>query len=218
MNNIRLLDSLLKRMDARTETIVVTEPFVSAPERCILIFDRSGSMATNDYLPTRLLAAFDAGIEFLHARKATGLPDLISVVLFDNAAEFVCRDVSLNKAVEILTRLKSKNPIRGGTDINSGLVAAESHYEQERQNYSNRIVLLTDGNGGNPICTARRLHKTGVLVDVIGIAGTPEDVAEEEMRKVASFIKGTSRYRFIGNKAELLQHFKTIATDLMRVK
>ena len=218
MSNIRLLDSLLKRMDARTGAIVVEEPFASAPERCVLIFDRSGSMSTADYPPTRLLAAFDAGLEFLQAREATGLPDMISVVLFDTNAEFICRDASINEVVNVLIRLKAENPIGGGTDINSGLVAAEDHFRQERQSCRDRVVLLTDGFGGNPIRTARRLHEAGVLIDVIGIAGTPEDVAEEEMRKVASFINGMSRYRFIGNRTDLLQHFKTIATDLMRVK
>lgn len=218
MNNVRLLDSLLKRMDTRKEAIVVEEPFASAPECCVLIFDRSWSMSTNDYPPTRLLAAFDAGIEFLQARKATGLSDLISVVMFDTNAEFICGDVGINEAVEVLTDLKAENRLGSGTDVNSGLVMAEDRFRRERQNCINRIVLLTDGHGGNPIRTARRLHDAGVLVDVIGIAGTPEDVAEEEMRKVASFINGTSRYRFIGNRAELLRHFKTIATDLVRVK
>ena len=216
--NIRLLDTLLKRMDAGTEAIVVQEPFASGPERCILIFDRSGSMSLEDYPPSRLLAAFDAGLEFVNAKQAAGLSDLISIILFDNAAEIVCEDLSLNKAVGVLNSLKMKDPIGGGTDINSGLVAAEHHFRRALQNYKNRIVLLTDGQGGNPMRTGQRLRDAGVLIDIIGVAGDPASVAEEDLRKVASVINGVSRYRFIGNRAELLQHFKSIATDLMRVK
>lgn len=217
MNNIRLLDSLLKRMDAGTEAIVVREPFASEPERCILIFDCSGSMSFEDYPPSRLLAAFDAGLEFVDAKLAARRPDLISVFLFDDQATIVCEDVSLHEATRVLKKLKARNPIGGGTDINSGLVAAERHFRRPLQNYRNRIALLTDGHGGNPVKTGRRLREAGVLIDVIGVAGEPAAVAEAELRKVASVVNGVSRYRFIGNRAELLQHFKTIATDLMRV-
>lgn len=215
--NIRLLDTLLKRMDAGTEAIMVQKPFASGPERCVLIFDRSGSMSLGDYPPTRLLAAFDAGLEFVNAKQDAGLPDLISIVLFDNTAEIVCEDFSLKKAVGVLKSLKAENPIQGGTDINSGLIVAERHFRCAFQNYKNRIVLLTDGQGGNPVKTGQRLREAGVLIDIIGVAGDPASVAEEDLRQVASVINGVSRYRFIGNRAELLQHFKSIATDLMRV-
>ena len=214
--NIRLLNTLLKRMDAGTEAIVVQEPFASDPEDCVLVFDRSGSMSCTDYPETRLLAAFDAGLEFVNAKRTAKLSDLISIILFDDEATIVCEDVSLNRAVAVLNNLKVKNPICGGTDINAGLVAAERHFLRALRNYRSRIVLLTDGQGGNPIHTAQRLHKSNVRVDVIGIAGTPEEVAEEEMRKLASTINGKNYYRYIRDRTELLQHFKTIATDLMR--
>lgn len=221
MNNIRLLDTLLKRMDARPETIVARMSDASGPERCILLFDCSGSMSADDYPETRLKAGFDAGIEYLYARMALQASDLITVALFDDEAEIVCKDVGLSEAVGVLARLKAQHPIGGGTDIDAGLVAAESSFRRRKGNYKNRIVVLTDGHGGDPIRTARRLHDAGVVIDVIGIAGRAKDVAEEEMRKVASTltINGVTmnRYRYIGNRAELLDHFKSIATDLMMV-
>ena len=79
-------------------------------------------------------------------------------------------------------------------------------------------MLLTDGHGGDFIRTGQRLRGAGVLIDIIGIAGDPSAVAEEDLKKVASVVNGASRYRFIKNRAELLQHFKTIANDLRQVK
>ena len=218
MNNIRLLDSLLKRMDAEAEAILVQEPGASEPEDCVLIFDRSGSMSLNDYLPTRLLAAFDAGLEFVDAKRAARLSDLISIILFDDTATVACEDVTLDEAVIILNDLKAANPIGGGTDINSGLVAAEQHFRRAAPNYKKRIVLLTDGHGGNPVRTGQRLREAGVWLQTVGVAGAPGSVAEEDLRKISSIINGVCCYRFIGDRAELLKHFKNLATDLMRVK
>jgi len=218
MNNIKILDSLLQRMDVKPETIVVQMSDAAGPERCMLLFDRSGSMSASDYPETRLKAGFDAGIEYLRARMGLGVSDLISVILFDDDAEIVCEDVSLTEAVAILKRLKAQDPIRGGTDINSGLLVAEDRLRHRRGNYRDRIVLLTDGHGGDPIRTARRLHSAGVVIDVIGIAGSEDMVAADEMRKVASTLHNVNHYRWIGTRAELLNHFKSIATGLMRVK
>ena len=215
--NSRLLDTLLLRMDAGPEARVERVPCASGAERTDLLLDCSGSMDAGDYPPTRLQAAFDAGLEFVTARKGAGFADRISVVLFNKDAKFICRDVSLDKGMEVLRRLKVQNPIGGGTDLNAGLAAAEQHFCRTLEGYQNRIVLLTDGHGGNPVQTGERLRAAGVLLDVIGVAGDPAAVAEEQLRKIASVINGVSRYRFIGNRAELLQHFKTIATNLMRV-
>ena len=215
--NTRLLDSLLKRLGAGPQAQPVQGPCASGRERSVLIFDRSGSMSFEDYPPTRLLAAFDAGMEFITARKGRGLPDLVSIILFDTEAEFICQDIHLNEAGKVLTSLKEQAEIGGGTDINSGLIAAERHFHHALQGYKNRIVLLTDGHGGNPVRTGKRLREAGVVIDIIGVAGEPILVAEEQLRQVASVINGISRYRFIGNRAELLRHFQSIATDLMQV-
>jgi Mg-chelatase subunit ChlD len=204
-------------MDARPQTIVVQMSDAAGPERCILLFDRSGSMSADDYRETRLKAGFDAGIEYLRARMALLVEDLITVILFDDDAEVVCEDVGLNEAVGVLSRLKAKHPIGGGTDINAGLLVAEDRFRHRRDNYRDRVVLLTDGHGGDPIRTARRLHSAGIIVDVIGIAGTEDGVAADEMRKVASTVNGVNRYRWIGNRTDLLNHFRSIATGLVRV-
>ncbi len=221
--NAKLLGTLLKRMDgmeeAREEVVEVWQPFASEPEYCVLVFDVSGSMLCADYRPSRIQAALDSGLEFTQAKLLARRPDTISIVLFDDKAKVVCRDVSLDEAVKVLRNLKDDpDVIGGGTDINAGLLAAEDLFRKTTKDRRKRVVLLTDGHGGEPVPTGKRLQASGVLVDVIGVAGHPGAVAETELRQVASVIKGVSRYRYIGNREELLQHFKTIATDLMRVK
>ncbi len=221
--NSMLLGRLLKRMDgrkeAREEVVEVWSPRASGPEYCVLVFDRSGSMLCNDYSPCRILAALDSGLEFVYAKLQARCPDTIGIVLFDDEARVVCREVSLDEAIKILRNLKADpSVIGGGTDIKVGLLAAENLFQKVANERRKRLILLTDGHGGEPVPTGKRLQADGVLVDVIGVAGSPAAVAEAELRQVASVINGANRYRFIGNRAELLQHFRTIATDLIQVK
>ena len=217
--NIRLIDSLIKRLDAGADTIAKPRPMIALyPERCILILDRSGSMGATDYPVTRLLAALDAAIEFVSVKLQREFSDLVSIILFDDGAEIVCEDVSLSEAIGCLRRLKVSNPIAGGTDLNAGIAAAEEIFQNHREGFKNRIVLLTDGQGGNPIRTAERLRRSGVVIDSIGVAGDPSSVDEATLIKISSVIDGRSRYRFIANKAELINHFKSIATNLRMVR
>lgn len=216
--NIQLLNTLLRRMNAGEEAIEVYEPFASGPEHCILVFDRSGSMADDDYPPSRLQAAFDAGLEFVDAKLSAGLTDLISIVMFDTYANAECQKKPPDEAARVLRYLKRMCQVGGGTDINSGFTEAEQQLRRSPRDFRKRIILLTDGHGGDFMQTGHRLLKAGVMIDIIGVAGKPSDVAEEDLRKVASVINGVNRYRFIGNRAELLQHFKNIATDLVQVK
>jgi len=78
-----------------------------------------------------------------------------------------------------------------------------------------RIILLTDGehNGlSNPEKVADRLKNTGVIIDCIGIGGTPKDVDEKLLKKIASRDRnGSIRYCFIGNKQSLLRKYETLA-------
>lgn len=78
-----------------------------------------------------------------------------------------------------------------------------------------RIIMLTDGehNGlSNPEKVADRLKNAGVIIDCIGIGGTPKDVDEKLLKKIASRDRnGSIRYCFIGNKQSLLRKYETLA-------
>ena len=77
-----------------------------------------------------------------------------------------------------------------------------------------RIILLTDGehNGfSNPEKVADRLKNAGVVIDCVGIGGTPKDVDEKLLKKIASRDRnGSIRYCFIGNKQSLLRKYETL--------
>jgi hypothetical protein len=79
-----------------------------------------------------------------------------------------------------------------------------------------RIVLLTDGHGGQPLKTANELKANGVFIDVIGIGGSPSAVNEQLLRKIASTVNGDTRYRFISSRKDLFQHFRQLAEKLVK--
>jgi len=84
-----------------------------------------------------------------------------------------------------------------------------------------RIIMLTDGehNGfSNPEKVADRLKNTGVIIDCIGIGGTPKDVDEKLLKKIASRDQnGTIRYCFIGDQQTLLRKYEDLARHIRPV-
>ncbi|MFC1780792.1 VWA domain-containing protein [Planctomycetota bacterium] len=81
-----------------------------------------------------------------------------------------------------------------------------------------RIILLTDGEHNaisNPETVADRLKKAGVIIDCIGIGGTPADIDEKLLKKIASRNPdGTIRYCFIGDQQALLRKYETLARHI----
>jgi hypothetical protein len=81
-----------------------------------------------------------------------------------------------------------------------------------------RIVLLTDGAhnwGSSPERTARNLKEAGVIIDCIGIGGSPEEVGERLLRTIASSNPdGSIRYCFIGDKEQLIKKYEQLANRL----
>ncbi len=81
-----------------------------------------------------------------------------------------------------------------------------------------RIIMLTDGehNGdGNPVRIAGRLKKAGVVIECIGIAGSPEDVDEAMLKRIASRDEtGKPRYCFIGDTTGLIRKYKSMANQI----
>lgn len=81
-----------------------------------------------------------------------------------------------------------------------------------------RIILLTDGEhntGSCPLKVASRLKNAGVLIDCIGIGGTPTDVDEQLLNTIASRNSdGTIRYCFIGDQQALIRKYETLARHI----
>ncbi|MCK4998030.1 MAG: VWA domain-containing protein [Anaerohalosphaera sp.] len=84
-----------------------------------------------------------------------------------------------------------------------------------------RIIMLTDGEhnqGGCPLAIASRLKSSGVIIDCIGIGGSPADVDEALLKQIASQNPdGSIRYCFIGDQQQLLRKYQTLARHIQVV-
>ena len=84
-----------------------------------------------------------------------------------------------------------------------------------------RIIMLTDGehNGdGDPVQVADRLKKAGVIIECIGIAGSPNEVDEAMLKRIASRDgTGKPRYCFIGDTTSLIRKYKSMANQIRPV-
>ncbi len=84
-----------------------------------------------------------------------------------------------------------------------------------------RIIMLTDGehNGdGDPVQVADRLKKAGVIIECIGIAGSPNEVDEVMLKRIASCDEtGKPRYCFIGDTTSLIRKYKFMANQIRPV-
>lgn len=183
-----------------------------------VILDASGSMAGLDFPPDRFLAARDAVHSFLEARVSAYPEDRASLVVFNQHARVLYRAIPICRALDAFYRTLSRVEPDGGTNIASGFIAAGSLMRHRSPNIQRRILLLTDGGDGrSSLSSATQLKEDGIIIDVIGIGGSPKDVDEPYLRQIASVINGTCRYRFIADRDRLLSHFATIARDLVHI-
>lgn len=182
--------------------------------------DKSGSMATSDCNPSRIEAGKIAAEQYIRRRAQLSPGDQVGLISFDSRAEVVLGLTSISDTSTIMRHLRSLKA-GGGTDINQGLKAAEQvlfnyHWPNIPRNRFKRILLLTDGHGGNPIRTAKRLKAKGVLIEAIGIGGDPSAVDEKLLKKVATTdSNGFTHYWFFRDTESLVAHYEDLATGII---
>lgn len=99
-------------------------------------------------------------------------------------------------------------------------IEPENHKQQPSRSDGNlkRIIMLTDGehNGSvSPLAIASRLKNAGVIIDCIGIGGSPKDVDEKLLKQIASKnYDGSIRYCFIGDQQQLLRKYQSMAQHI----
>jgi von Willebrand factor type A domain len=205
------------------------------------ILDLSGSMDISDYQPNRLGAAIMATEAMLHEKIKLRPHDKVGIVGFSDKGIRVCPLTKVKDSQKIFRSLKNLNTI-GSTNFVAGLKTAREMFEGEAgirrpkpgmlqlllgqakpEPATGRItkfvphaIFLSDGqhNGSsNAIHAAKKLKQLGVILDCIGIGGSPADVDEDCLKAMASAgPDGKPRYRFIGDSHTLLQDFKRMAT------
>ena len=169
-------------------------------ELLFYVGDVSGSMGEPyDERFLKIEAAIRANTAMVVQKAQLDPDDEVGLITFNHAARLLePLTVLRNKKASIIQSLQSLHA-SGGTDINQGLEVARDHFQWQRSGAVRRVVLLTDGHGGDPLGTAAYLKERGVVIDVIGIGPSPSEVDEGLLRKVASVVDGASRYRFISD-------------------
>ncbi len=213
----------------------------STPTYLICILDRSGSMGIEDYPPTRLLAGIRA-IEAALDEKIKYRPqDKIGIVAFSEKSRCICPFTDVADRQKIVQSLKNLHPL-STTDFVKGLNTARKMFEEEvgiRRQVPSLLrklllmpseagmpkqrtttlklhaALISDGahtEKSDPILAAEKLREIGVVLECIGIGGSPKDVDEECLKAMASTgPDGKPRYRFIGDTHALIQDFRRMA-------
>ena len=226
----RAADSFFEWLSAGTSgvdaSIVAQKPSLSADsDRCIPrdtvnVLDVSGSMGGFDYPPTRLDGGIKASIEYVDVRIEQSPNDRVAVVSFNSTARIVLSLTPITSKEKIISAIRNLTA-GGGTDIAEGLKAAAEIFEAEPQsNRQRHIIVLTDGHGGRPLKIAGKLKtEYGAVINVVGIAASCGDVNESLLRKVATTDPdGFCHYRFIKDAEALSQHYRQLATGIVRYR
>ena len=182
----------------------------------VLILDASASMQTRDWPPTRLEGAREAAKAFVR-RLAHQEPEArVGVVAYGTSADTVHRLAPVSDHASIACATDRIHTL-GGTSITTGLEAAARLLEPNGRPV--QIVLLSDGHhntGPKPEKIAERL-KQRATIECVGIGGQPEDVDEKLLKWIASaYPDGRKRYRWIGDKEQLIKHFRDLGGGLTR--
>ena len=190
-------------------------PLIMGFTLVIIIIDRSFSMSSDDYSPSRIKAAINAACEYVRKLVKQNVQAQISVISFSNDSKVVVFPTSTNNFKCIVDGLHSI-AIDGCTNIGSGLKEAKKLITKFSGENS-QIILLTDGYGDCNVNISDNLKKTyKTTIDVIGIGGSPSEVNEILLRKIATTDPdGTSHYRFIKDAHSLEKHYRQLASGLV---
>jgi Mg-chelatase subunit ChlD len=182
----------------------------------IIIIDASGSMFSKDWKPSRLKAAQEAAKAFAERLMSEDPDAYIAVIAYGSCATLLIELTAARKLNRLFEAIDSISDL-GSTNITAGLEIASHLLESNRS--LGQIVLLTDGHhntGHNPKSTSDKLKELAII-ECIGIGGTPKDVDERLLKYIASsYPDGSKRYRWIGDKEKLVQHFHNLAGRIVR--
>jgi Mg-chelatase subunit ChlD len=174
--------------------------------------DVSGSMGERyDDRHSKIAAAIRAAASLVLQKSRVDPNDRVGVVAFHGKAYSVAALAPVGTQKQQLIQAIMSLRDGGNTDINAGLKVARDIFDWTQSDVVRRIVLLTDGHGGDPLHTAEELKARGVVIDVIGVGENPAGVDEKLLKKVASFVEGKLRYRFIKDEQTLVDYYTQLA-------
>jgi Mg-chelatase subunit ChlD len=192
------------------------DPAIYAQECVVdeLVVDVSPSMDEPDYPPSRLEGAQKAATRFLNRRREVNPKDLVGIVAFSERAKVIAPPVPVADNFSDLCDAIQSLSTSSCTNIAAGLKLAHREIARVRHPRKPRILLLTDGHsntGSDPETAASEVKNAGIQLDIIGIGGSPEEVNEPMLKRMASVLEGQRRYWFIRSVGQLVRKFEALA-------
>lgn len=188
----------------------------SSTKNAVLVLDASPSMDSTDWKPSRLRAAKKAAREYV-TRLASDAPNtLVAVVAFSGNAQVVCPPTPACNARR-LHRAIDRIETSSSTNITAGLKETDRLLRGTKG--ACQVVLLTDGhhNGATSPGKIAKAVRAVATLEIVGIGGSPEDVDERLLKRIASkYPDDKPRYRWIGEKERLVKEFQNLAGRLAR--
>ena len=182
----------------------------------VLVIDASPSMNQNDWKPSRLMGAKESASAYIKQLAQENPDACIALVQYSSTAKITV-PLTPCRYSERIQNLIYKIQTGFMTNITSGLKSAYEICSKCHGTY--QVVLLSDGYhnlGLNPRRISDKLKKYATI-ECVGIGGNPSNVDEKLLKYIASFRPdGTKRYRWIGKKEVLVQHFRELAGGLAR--
>lgn len=173
------------------------------PVNLNVVLDRSGSMGSQqkiDYARAAVRALID------QLRRG----DYFSLVIYDDEVEVLCRSARVTDK-ERLRQIVDEITPRGWTDLGGGLVEGIRQAERHaREEYVNRVILLSDGLANRGITDPARLgalttraSRRGISLTTMGVGW---DFNENLMVSLAEL--GGGNYYFIESPRDLASVFR----------
>jgi hypothetical protein len=111
-----------------------------------------------------------------------------------------------------LLRCIQEAPVGDGTNLRRPLELALQTFDWNAPCVATRrVILLTDGIGGDPRPPANELKRRGVTIEIIGVGPHPSAVREDLLRETASVIHKEPCYRFIKDSQTLMATYTALA-------
>ena len=170
----------------------------------VFAIDQSGSMSSNDPQYYRLLATrkFLERID-LDAYRA-------GILAFESSATVKCQ--LTNDEKELTSALDKMRYHGGGTDLARAITGSVDMFNDNSRRKV--VILLTDGDGGNPVPSATDVCvKNGVIVNTIALG---KDANTKILENIATYTKGG--YFYINNASGMTQEDVERQIDLIYEK
>jgi Ca-activated chloride channel family protein len=187
--------------------LLVRADKIQRPERrpvnLTVVLDRSGSMGSQQKIENAR-AAVRALIDQLRRE------DFFSLVIYDDEVEVVCRSRRVGDKERLRQLVEEISP-RGWTNLGGGLIEGIRQAERyAREDYVNRVILLSDGLANRGITDPSRLGALTARAARKGISLTTMGVGWDfnELLMVSLAEAGGGNYYFIESPRDLASVFR----------